>query len=46
MSSATAIHSVPKRIWQMPIVPESYDRSPLLSDEEQEALTQIGRAHV
>jgi hypothetical protein len=45
MSSTTAVYNVPKRIWQMPIVPESYDRRPLLSDEEREALTRYVQNH-
>lgn len=45
MSSTTAVYNIPKRIWQMPIVPESYDRHPLLSDEEREALTRYVQNH-
>src|SRR5260370_34918559 len=46
MNSTIVLHTVPKRIWQMPIVPESYDRHPLLSDEEREALTRYVQDHV
>src|SRR5258708_9387330 len=45
MNSTIVLQTVPKRIWQMPIVPESYDRHPLLSDEEREALTRYVQDH-
>jgi integrase len=45
MNSTIVRQAVPKRIWQMPIVPESYDWHPLLSDEEREALTRYVQDH-
>lgn len=43
MSNRLALQSAPHQRWQMPIVPEAYDRDPQLSAEERTALARYAQ---